>query len=613
MTWNGLNGTLNITQFYPGISIFPGNPNLGFGGTQDNGTQSYTGTLGWEGILFGDGGYTAINPGQSTLYAANAFAQAIYEVAFISSTPTVMSSIVGCSQTQVSPLCDQPMDVPPLVADPENPQTLYFGTFRVWQTTDGSVNPTDWSLLPAQPSLVAGDFITTIAVAPSDSRTIYVGTHFSGIQATNSQGSAWAPSGTGLPLRVVTQIAVDPRVPMTAYAAFSGFSSCGACDQLGHIFQTTTGGSSWVNITGNLPDIPVNDLAVDPVFNATVYAATDIGVFGTSDGGNTWSPLVSGLPRVAVLGLRLDPQSRVLWAATHGRGMWALQLPNVVLPVLNTISPTSALAGSAAFMLSVSGSNFVSGSVINFNGAPQPTTFVSSTSLTAAISASSVAAAGSFPVTVTNPAPNGGTSAASTFTVNNPLPVLNSISPTSVAVGSAAFTLSLGGSNFNASSIVNFNAKPVSTTFVSATAVTASIPATDVATTATDSVTVSNPSPGGGTSAAASFSVSTSDFVLNVAGGGNASITAGQTAIYKNAVSLTDVNGFSFSVVLSCSTNAPMSTCSAAPSSLVQGTTATIRVFTIQHGSLLPFANKGRPSTQILRHVPILWFIMLDV
>ena len=279
-------------------------------------------------------------------------------------------------------------------------------------------------------------------------------------------------------------------------------------------------------------------------------------------------------------------------------------------PIITTISPTSVLAGSGAFTLFVSGSNFVSGSVIDFNGAPQPTTFVSATSLTAAISASSVATAGSFSVTVTNPAPNGGTSTSSTFTVNNPLPVLNSISPTSVAVGSAAFTLSLSGSNFNASSVVNFNAKPVSTTFVSATALTASIPATDVATAATDSVTVSNPAPGGGNSTAASFSVSTSDFVLNVAGGGNATITAGQTAIYKNALSLTDVNGFSFTVVLSCSTTAPMSTCSTAPSSLVQGTNATIRVFTIQHGSALPFPNRWRPSTKILRHVPI-WLLVV--
>ena len=282
-------------------------------------------------------------------------------------------------------------------------------------------------------------------------------------------------------------------------------------------------------------------------------------------------------------------------------------------PLLSTISPTSALVGSPAFMLSVSGSNFVSGSVINFNGAPQPTTFVSSTSLTAAISASSVAAAGSFSVTVTNPAPNGGTSAPSTFTVNNPLPVLNSISPTSVAVGSPTFTLSVSGSNFNASSVVNFNAKPVSTTFVSATALTASIPATDVATTATDSVTVSNPAPGGGTSTAATFSVSTSDFVLNVAGGGNATIAAGQTAIYKNAISLTDVNGFSFSVVLSCSTNAPMSTCSTVPSTLTQGANATIRVFTTQHGSVLPFANGWRALARMPAHAPVWLFLMLAV
>jgi len=280
-------------------------------------------------------------------------------------------------------------------------------------------------------------------------------------------------------------------------------------------------------------------------------------------------------------------------------------------PVLSTLSPTSALVGSAAFTLSVSGSNFVCGAVVNFNGAPQPTTFVSATSLTAAISASSIAAAGSFSVTVTNPAPNGGTSVASTFTVNNPLPVLNSISPTSVAVSSPAFTLSVSGSNFNASSVVNFNAKPISTTFVSSTALTAAIPATDVATAASDSVTVSNPAPGGGTSAAASFSVSTSDFVLNVAGGGNATITAGQTAIYKNALSLTDVNGFSFSVVLSCSTNAPMGTCSTAPSTLTQGTNATIRVITTQHGTVLPFAKGVRPSPRISSHVPMSLLIML--
>jgi hypothetical protein len=180
-------------------------------------------------------------------------------------------------------------------------------------------------------------------------------------------------------------------------------------------------------------------------------------------------------------------------------------------------------------------------------------------------------------------------------------------------VGSPAFTLSVSGSNFNASSVVNFNGQAVSTTFVSSTALTASIPAADVATTATDSVTVVNPAPGGGTSTAASFSVSTSDFVLNVVGSTNATITAGQTAIYKNAVSLTDVNGFSFSVVLSCSTTAPMSTCSAAPSSLTQGTNATIRVFTTQHGSVLPFANGWRPSTKILQHAPVWLFLMLGM
>ncbi len=270
----------------------------------------------------------------------------------------------------------------------------------------------------------------------------------------------------------------------------------------------------------------------------------------------------------------------------------------LVPPVVSALAPANAVAGSAAFTLTVTGSNFVSGAVLNFDGVAQPTTFISATSLTAAIPAASIAAAGTNAITITNPAPLGGTSNASNFTVNNPLPVLSSISPTNIAMGSGAFTLTVSGSNFNAGSTVSFNGQSVSTTFLSSTMLTAAIPAANVATAGTDPVTVSNPAPGGGASAATNFSVLTPDFMLNVIGSGSASVLAGQTAVYKNAISVTPENDFSSSVALSCTSTAPMSQCSATPSSLTQGAAATISVTTVGHSSLPPSAiGQPRPPT----------------
>jgi len=79
------------------------------------------------------------------------------------------------------------------------------------------------------------------------------------------------------------------------------------------------------------------------------------------------------------------------------------------VPTITTLLPTSATAGGAAFTLTVNGTNFVSGAVVNFNGAPKTTTLVNATQITAAIAAPDVATAGQVNVTVTNPAPGGGT------------------------------------------------------------------------------------------------------------------------------------------------------------------------------------------------------------
>jgi hypothetical protein len=179
------------------------------------------------------------------------------------------------------------------------------------------------------------------------------------------------------------------------------------------------------------------------------------------------------------------------------------------VPVLTALSPTTATVGDAAFTLTVTGSGFVTGSTVNWSGAARTTTFVSSTQLTAAIPAADLGSAGTAQVTVVNPTPGGGTSSAVTFTIGarNPVPVVTSLSPANIVAGSAAFELTVNGSDFLPFATVQWNGVARPTTFVSGSVMRAAIAAADVATAGTAQVTVVNPSPGGGSSAALIFTV----------------------------------------------------------------------------------------------------------
>ncbi|HRE47710.1 MAG TPA: hypothetical protein PLD47_08295 [Aggregatilineales bacterium] len=183
--------------------------------------------------------------------------------------------------------------------------------------------------------------------------------------------------------------------------------------------------------------------------------------------------------------------------------------PNPV-PNLSTISPNSATAGASGFTLTVSGSNFIPGSVVRWNGSARGTTYNSSTQLTASIPASDVASAGSATVTVFNPGPGGGISGGATFTINpppNPVPALSGISPSSATAGDPGFTLVVNGSNFVLGAVVNWNGSGRGTTFINSGQLEAYISAADIANAGAASVRVFNPGPGGGLSNAVNFTI----------------------------------------------------------------------------------------------------------
>jgi hypothetical protein len=425
------NTSLNLTQFYPGVSIHPSTDKTIFGGTQGNDIQQYSGTLDWSGALACpyDGGYTAIDPQTpSTIYAACSYLGGPGTL-----NKNTMNGVPGQDGINWAAIdfnnginfSDNADFIPPMVLDTKNSQNLYFGTYRLYQTTNAGGK---WSAITSDLTTDGSkNFVTTMAVAPSDSNTIWVGTS-DGQVWQSSEALQGAPdiqkvNQASQPARSVTAIAVDSANPKAAFVSYSGFSCPGisGCDGLGHIFFTNNSGAAWIQVDGNLTDVPVNDIVIDPTdaTDNTIYVATDAGVYAsanaTAGSATTWSVLQAGLPNSQVMSLKLRSASRLLVAATHGRGAWSTVLPALPGFVLTGLNPASANFGGGSFLLTASGDSFTATSVINFNGAALATTFVSATTLTAMASSAGAPCGGAVPVTISDPVL--GTTNSLTFSV----------------------------------------------------------------------------------------------------------------------------------------------------------------------------------------------------
>ena len=177
-------------------------------------------------------------------------------------------------------------------------------------------------------------------------------------------------------------------------------------------------------------------------------------------------------------------------------------------PTVSLLNPTSALAGGAGFTLTVTGTNFLSASVVYFGEQPLATTFVSATQLTAAVPAQALARPRVVSVVVGNGRRGGGTSSAVSFTVtpSSPAPTVSLLSPASALAGSAATTLTVTGTNFLSSSVVYFGRSALTPTAVTATQITVTVPASALARPDHVPVVVSN-GPSSGYSAPTIFTV----------------------------------------------------------------------------------------------------------
>jgi len=165
--------------------------------------------------------------------------------------------------------------------------------------------------------------ITTVAVSKTAPKTVYVGTDTGRLWKTEDLGATWNEfTDAGLPKRWVTRVAIDPADEDVAYATFSGFRSG---EVAAHVFRTGDGGRTWQDISGSLPNAPINDVVIDSG-RGTVYVGGDVGVFSLERGAEEWAAVGRSLPLVPVLDLRLHAPSAILFAGTFGRSVWRIGL-----------------------------------------------------------------------------------------------------------------------------------------------------------------------------------------------------------------------------------------------------------------------------------------------
>ncbi len=306
-SWISRNTNIVVSQFYPGLAVHPAIPDVIAGGLQDNSSLWGFGSGFWTtSTPSGDGGYNAFSPANSNVFWATGYTT--------TSTVRITRNPLGGGVTRQSrgfSTDDRKAFIAPMVIDPSNATTLYYGTYRLWRTvTEG----TSWAPLSADLSKGSGR-VTSIAISPGDTRVLWVGTSDGHVQLSLDGGTTFSVMSSTLPNRNVTDIAADAQVGGRAVITYSGTGTP-------HVYVTGDYGATWTNASAGLPDIPFNAVVLIPG-TSRLFVSADVGIYESMDNGTSWSSVSQGFPDVRVLDLVYQQATGLLYAGTYGRGLWS--------------------------------------------------------------------------------------------------------------------------------------------------------------------------------------------------------------------------------------------------------------------------------------------------
>jgi hypothetical protein len=363
------NKGLSTLQFST-LSVDPTNSKHVMGGTQDNGTfETYGSAVVWPQIIYGDGGESGFNIGNPAI-RFNQFFSPFTDVNFQNGDPTKWVVISG-------PLAQSHERVEfywPELMDPTVSGTMYTGLQHVWRTLDNGGSQSyleancpeftaagddpacgDWVKLGGANgdltssfwgdrdlTLGAGSIISQVERWSGDTGTMWVATDSGRLFVTYNANAANQDNvsytridllASNDPNRYISSVYIDPANKNHVWISYSGYNAHTPSTP-GHVFEVTydptanagAGAATWTDRSYDLADLPITDLVRDDL-TGDLYAASDFGVMRLASGATSWTEAGGGLPKVEVSALTIVPNSRLLYAATHGRSAWQLALP----------------------------------------------------------------------------------------------------------------------------------------------------------------------------------------------------------------------------------------------------------------------------------------------
>lgn len=323
---------LPTTQLYH-TDFNPNAPNTYYVGAQDNGIQKGSGAAinSWSALFFADGFNCVFTPGDSSTFWVETQNGAVHK--------TVDGGANWIQGSETFDTGDRTNWDAPFFMSAHNPPKRFAATYRVHSTTGNFWDPISGDLTDGNIYGARFHNISALNESPVLAEKLLAGTSDGNVWRREPAGG-WVNISNGLPDRYFTSVTGSTISANRIFVTQSGFRDN---EVIPHVHRSDDNGQTWVNISGNLPQLPVNDLFIMPGQSDNVlFVGNDAGVYFTLNGGQHWARLGANMPYIAVFDLEHNPVRKELMAATFARGLWTFPLDSV----FNQLSPTVALSGS---------------------------------------------------------------------------------------------------------------------------------------------------------------------------------------------------------------------------------------------------------------------------
>ena len=344
-TWND-EELIPSNQFYR-ITVDPWN-GLYSGGVQDNGTTEGNAASinNWVRLNGGDGFQSRYNSDDANYF--------YYETQNGGISETYDG---GNNWNDVGSLPDpadrRSWDMPYLLSVHDQ-YTMYLGTDKIYSYIANSGVATPISNDLTDGNIYGDQFhnISCLAESWVDGNNLYAGTSDGNVWNSTTGGAIWNDVTAGLPDRYVTSVQSSPSIANRVYVTHSGYKEN---DFIAHVHRSENNGTSWTDISGDLPQLAVNDIYILPHHNDTVlFVSTDGGVYATLNSGTNWERLGTGMPVCAVYDLDYDSLNKKLLACTYARSLMSYGTDTLFYQApVDTTHDTTFVAGINNFPVQV--------------------------------------------------------------------------------------------------------------------------------------------------------------------------------------------------------------------------------------------------------------------